>query len=511
MADAFDGWRVQRGGGSFSRHGHYDYGYQNQSLEYLEYPEMRRIIVEVLQPASLLLHVQTLALEVESESGWQWLVIASLGVHSMGDVLLVLRASEVAVGRCIRGEVLLSFLNTVLLGAAFALALPTNHNHHIPLLLAVTAAMSLTLAVSKASDLAWRVYRHTASVSLSAIYAEIPSDTRQDTPPLGYLSAEERRLIIAALASVIYITLGGVLFAQIEKWPSANDGIYFVISTILSIGLGDLAPKTILARAILPAYTIMGAVLVGFFVFAVRSLCLAFFADRIYSYFETPDSPEDLEPLLFSRAPFPRSSLSRNSFTSTSSSFTAAPNRKLMRSATTSILETPHYAALALPPDSPMERASAHLKSQLILSTALLILVLGLFSFLISHVENWTIWEALYFTFVSFSTIGYGDYYCSTTLGKTLFIWFILLGVGLVGWLASTLSEFLGGWWEARVAGIKRRVTKRRLTRTLSSSPERIRIRNRIGEDNDDGNSSPDSPRVFDNEVDDGTITFPSD
>ena len=46
-------------------------------------------------------------------------------------------------------------------------------------------------------------------------------------------------------------------------------------------------------------------------------------------------------------------------------------------------------------------------------------------------VQLWTFWECLYFTYISSSSIGLGDYAPETHAGKIVFIFFILISMGL--------------------------------------------------------------------------------
>lgn len=43
-----------------------------------------------------------------------------------------------------------------------------------------------------------------------------------------------------------------------------------------------------------------------------------------------------------------------------------------------------------------------------------------------SNPHNMSYWECVYFTLVTMSTVGYGDTYCRTTLGRIFMVFFIL-------------------------------------------------------------------------------------
>ncbi|KAG6853255.1 hypothetical protein C0991_005713, partial [Blastosporella zonata] len=55
--------------------------------------------------------------------------------------------------------------------------------------------------------------------------------------------------------------------------------------------------------------------------------------------------------------------------------------------------------------------------------------------------EKWTMGEALYFCFISFTTIGYGDLTPVTPAGRSVFIFWALLGIATMTILISILSE----------------------------------------------------------------------
>jgi voltage-gated potassium channel len=51
--------------------------------------------------------------------------------------------------------------------------------------------------------------------------------------------------------------------------------------------------------------------------------------------------------------------------------------------------------------------------------------------------------EALWWSFVTITTVGYGDFYPVTTLGRTIAVFVMFAGVGIIGSLASILASIL--------------------------------------------------------------------
>ena len=57
------------------------------------------------------------------------------------------------------------------------------------------------------------------------------------------------------------------------------------------------------------------------------------------------------------------------------------------------------------------------------------------------HVEGWSIIDALYFSVMTMSTIGYGDLVPTTTLSKSFTIIFALLSIGV---FVAPMSKIVG-------------------------------------------------------------------
>ena len=61
---------------------------------------------------------------------------------------------------------------------------------------------------------------------------------------------------------LVLMALIGLLVARVEGWP-LGDGLYFAFVTGLTVGYGDLVPKSGLARALAMSIGVCGIVLTG--------------------------------------------------------------------------------------------------------------------------------------------------------------------------------------------------------------------------------------------------------
>ncbi|KAI8921720.1 hypothetical protein BC831DRAFT_73880 [Entophlyctis helioformis] len=81
------------------------------------------------------------------------------------------------------------------------------------------------------------------------------------------LSASERKLAYATMTTMWYILLGSVCIKFIEHWD-LETSCQFAVVTLLTIGYGNIAPKTIGGRFFMMLYTIIGLGIFGFYAVA---------------------------------------------------------------------------------------------------------------------------------------------------------------------------------------------------------------------------------------------------
>ena len=74
-----------------------------------------------------------------------------------------------------------------------------------------------------------------------------------------------------------------------------------------------------------------------------------------------------------------------------------------------------------------------------LLYTTSVILVIGTVSYHL--IEGWSIIDSLYFSVVTLTTIGFGDFAPKTDLGKIFTIFYIVLGIGVILHFIHTLQN----------------------------------------------------------------------
>ncbi|MCB0064174.1 MAG: two pore domain potassium channel family protein [Caldilineaceae bacterium] len=82
-----------------------------------------------------------------------------------------------------------------------------------------------------------------------------------------------------------------------------------------------------------------------------------------------------------------------------------------------------------------------------LLGVVLLLLASG--AHIYHRLEGWSYLDAFYFTVITLTTVGYGDFSPQTALGKTFSMLYILLGLGVLGALIALIGEKSHEWTEA--------------------------------------------------------------
>ncbi|PTB38288.1 uncharacterized protein TrAFT101_011611 [Trichoderma asperellum] len=243
------------------------------------------------------------------------------------------------------------------------------------------------------------------------------------------LSLSQRTLMLQTILVLIYLHVGATVFAAIEDWGYL-EAVYWADVTLFTIGFGDLAPQTNLGQALVIPYAIVGIISLGLVIEAVRSLTLDGGKRRVLARIEEKKrrrlvrkivrrgGDEILEPIQeepdFAREPTDKSISSE--FERRKVEFT------LMRKIQAKAATRRKWMALGI--------------SSLVW---LIFWMVGAVVFMQAEkpYQNWTYFNAFYFSFIAYTTIGYGDFAPVSNAGRAFFVFWSLMALPTITVLIS--------------------------------------------------------------------------
>jgi hypothetical protein len=206
------------------------------------------------------------------------------------------------------------------------------------------------------------------------------------------------------------LLVGAAIYRAVEGWPLL-DALYFADYTILTIGIGNLVPTTHLGRSLLFPYAATGIVALGLMVSSMLSFT------------------HDMHNMRL------RLKMAQMRHRWTQSSSADSQDLPLPRGA--QVRELHHIKAHF--------HHVMHRRDLIFFLLSWLVLwFLSAAIFRASEAEqDWSYFIALYFTYTSLTTIGYGDLCPTSNLGKVFFVFWSLLALPILTNLVTATGEFL--------------------------------------------------------------------
>lgn len=237
--------------------------------------------------------------------------------------------------------------------------------------------------------------------------------------------------IVFRVATFVILLLGGAaVYSNIEGW-SLMDALYFTDYTLLTIGLGNLAPQTHLGRSLLFPYATLGITSLGFVITAVAS-----FMDQMRELklkCKIEETRREIDNADSSGKTAEGISIAEGVQSQTTLVRCRIPKGEevlKVRNVKSTFYRRRRWAELGL-----------------FLAAWL---VLWLVSAGVFHQsekkDNWTYFVALYFTYTSLTTIGYGDYFPTSNFGKVFFIFWSLLAIPILTNLVTVIGAVFHIW-----------------------------------------------------------------
>lgn len=252
------------------------------------------------------------------------------------------------------------------------------------------------------------------------------------------LTVAQRTLMLQTIMYLVYLLVGALIYCKIEQWKFL-DAVYWASFTLLTVGIGDYAPKTHLGRSLLFPYAVGGIITVGLVVSSIRSLVLDRGAEKMSARVREKTRARVVKQI------------------ATADQKKHAPRRPIFgvsRDRAKDLAQGPakdEFGELkrrkaefeAMRRVQEMATRERLYVSLLVSTTAFAILwFVGAVVFHRSEAnQQWSYFDSLYFTYTSILTIGYGDYYPMSNSGKPFFVFWSLLAVPTLTILISNMGD----------------------------------------------------------------------
>ncbi|KAK4461576.1 hypothetical protein QBC42DRAFT_269864 [Cladorrhinum samala] len=307
-------------------------------------------------------------------------------------------------------------------------------------LIALTATASGPLVVQPEDEYIWSqaffygihaaiLYFFVASLMLITFLGALGGHYPKDF----VLTASQRTLMTQNIMLLFYLLIGALVFSKIEGWDYL-DAVYWSTVTLFTVGFGDLSPQSNLGRALLIPFALIGIISLGLVIGSIRSLALDRGRRRLSARLlekkrrrmlqDLAAKGEDriLEPV--SNGP------AATSPTRDDGKLTEYERRemefKLMREIQKTAARKRRWYALAIS------------------TTTWLILWLAsakIFQRYEARYQTWSYFDAVYFTFISLTTIGYGDITPTSNAGRAFWVFWALLALPTMTVVISNAGE----------------------------------------------------------------------
>jgi len=278
------------------------------------------------------------------------------------------------------------------------------------------------------------------------------------------LTTKQRTLAIVVMCLLLYIGIGAVIFALLESHRiSFSDALYFSVCTVTTVGFGDITPTRSVTRVFNFFYAIVGVVILALTVSTSRDTIIEAFESlvrarrraiahqgkRLYRAATKQLINDDYAQALSESDTSHHKSLISNLFCwrrrrATHASLT--PSNSHADDSKASFQQFQHRV---------LREEQKEVRSRLFIATFLFACFWLLGGAVFKFTEGWTYGQALYFGYVAFLTLGYGDFTVQSSGGRAFFIAWSLLGIGNMTLLLSVLTQV----WEMRY---KRAITNSR-------------------------------------------------
>lgn len=226
-------------------------------------------------------------------------------------------------------------------------------------------------------------------------------------PPVFNLDTKQRTLMVYTICFAVWLVVGAIGIKHMIAEISYGASLYFCTVSMLTIGLGDILPRTHAAKVFVLVFSLIGVLIMGLIVAMIRQVVLSLGGPTIFWH--------QIEKKRLQRlAEIKKAGIQL-------SSEEAFHEMRLIR-----------------------RRAKVEQTNFSLLLAAFVFIIFWLVGAVVFWAcEDWLYFNAVYFCFLCLLTIGYGDYAPKTPLGRVFFILWAIAAVPLMTILISNFGDKL--------------------------------------------------------------------
>lgn len=226
-------------------------------------------------------------------------------------------------------------------------------------------------------------------------------------PPTFNLDKKQRLLMMYTIAFVVWQTVGTVVMTHLIEELTYGASLYYCTVSMLTIGLGDIVPKTPGAKVFALTFSLIGVIIMGLVVAMIRQVVLSSAGPSIFWHQIEMARVKELE--------------------------------KIEREHLKMTYEESFHKMRMI-----RKVAKFHQINMSLLFTLLTFVAFWLFGGLVFHFsENWDYFNSIYFCFLCLVTIGYGDFAPKSSFGRVFFVLWAITAVPLMTILISNAGDEL--------------------------------------------------------------------
>lgn len=226
-------------------------------------------------------------------------------------------------------------------------------------------------------------------------------------PPTFNLDQKQRTLMFYTIWFATWSVIGALVMGNLIDGLSYGSALYYCIVSFLTVGLGDILPKSAGAKVAVLVFSLIGVLVMGLIVATLRAVILSSAAPVIFWH--------NIE---IARVKLIKELEAKNIYLSGAEAFHKM--RVLRRKV-----------------------KARHNRTSLMITIAVFMLFWLVGAVIFQHIEGWSYFNSLYFCFLCLITIGYGDFAPKTSLGRVFFVSWAVGAVPLMTILVSNVGDTL--------------------------------------------------------------------